>query len=182
MSVKTKKIGNDANNRIMVRLDTDKLEAIEKELGKGFVAQVGVLGVKAHGRLKVNKENLGLISKNKEVAVASESSLTNAEIGLIHEKGSPPRNIPRRSFLEVPLVTRMPGVMAKVGALILKGLNETNIEEAYKKLGAIGEGIVLQAFPTRGYGKWPVKSDGEPSRLIDTGQLRQSISNRVISR
>lgn len=182
MSVKTKSIGNDANNRIMIRLDTTKLEALEKELGKAFVAQVGVLGARASGRLKIAKEHLGLLSRNKEVSVASESAKTNAEIGLIHEKGSPPRNIPRRSFLEMPLTTKMPQVISRVGAILLKGINETNIAGAYQKLATIGEGIVLQAFPTQGYGRWPAKSDGEPSRLIDTGQLRQSISSRVVAK
>lgn len=182
MSVKVKKIGNDANNRIEVRLNTTMLESIEKELNKKYVAEVGVLGAKAAGRLNIKKENLGVISKNKPVSVASESSKSNADIGLIHEKGSPSRSIPRRSFLEVPLTTKMPGIMSKVGALLLEGLNSSNIESAYKKLAAIAEGIVHQAFPTRGYGKWPDKVSGEPSYLTKTAQLRQSIASRVVTK
>lgn len=179
MSVKLKKFGSDANNQIFVRMDTDALEKIEKELGKAFVAQVGVLGQKAAGRQIIEIEQKGSRTiKRKKGA----SDLSNADIGLIHEKGSPQRNIPRRSFLEVPLTTKMPGVMDKMGAILLKGINEFNIEIAYKKLAAIGEGIVLQAFPTRGYGTWPNKSDGEPSQLIKTAQLSQSISSRVITK
>lgn len=182
MSTRVKKIGNNADNRILISFNVDKLERIEKELNKRFRAQVGVLGAKASGRLKIEHENLGKLSRNKTVPVASDSSLSNADIGLIHEKGSPKRNIPRRSFLEVPLVTKMPGLMQRVGEELLKGLSIDNIETVYKKLAIIAESVVLRAFPTRGYGKWPSKRDGTPSRLIDTGQLRQSIASRVVSK
>lgn len=190
MSQRIKKFGSDANNKIYVRLDTDNLEKIEAMLNRHYVAQIGVLGEKAAGRQSIDTST----KKSK-----GESSLSNADIGLIHEKGSPPRNIPRRSFLEVPLTTKMPVTMAKVGAMLLKGLNEFNIETAYKNLAAIGEGIVKQAFPTSGYGTWPDLGRGKmsrdvktgkmehevrtgPSKLTDTGQLAQSISSRVISK
>lgn len=170
MSVKLKKFGNDANNRIMVRLDTDKLESIEKELGKQFRAQVGVLGVKS-GRTSDKGES---------------SEMSNADIGLIHEKGSPARNIARRSFLAMPLTTKMPGVIGKVGALLLKGIKTSNIENAYKQLGIIAVGIVQKAFPTSGYGTWEPSRDksrkDKTIRLIKTKQLRDSISSRVVSK
>lgn len=183
MSVKIKKFGSDANNQIFVRLDTDKLEQIETMLNRKYVAQIGVLGEKSKGRLAIKDEKVGGKSGNRKIPVVQgESTLSNADIGLIHEKGSPKNNIPRRSFLEVPLTTKMPKVMAKIGALLLKGINEFNIEEAYAKLAAIGEGIVLQAFPTSGYGTWPALKRGGPSHLIKTAQLRQSIATRVVTK
>lgn len=182
MSQRIKKFGNDANNRIYVRLNTDPLEKIEQELGKQFVAQIGILGEKAQGRLAIKNEKVGGKSGNRKVPVVQgESSLSNADIGLLHEKGSPPRNLPRRSFLEVPLTTKMPKLMEKVGALLLKGINVSNIELAYKKLAAIAEGVVLQAFPAGGPG-WDDLKKGGPSHLIKTGQLRQSISSRVVTK
>ena len=183
MSVRIKKFGSDSNNKIFVRLDTDNLEKIEAMLNKHYLAQIGILGEKAAGRLAIKKEAVGGKSGNRKVPVVQgESSLSNADIGLLHEKGSPKRNLPRRSFLEVPLTTRMPKVMSRVGAMLLKGINEFNIEEAYKKLAATGEGVVLQAFPTSGYGTWPALKKGEPSHLIKTAQLRQSIASRVITK
>lgn len=195
MSVTEKKIGTNANNRIFVRMNTDKLESIEKELKKQFVAQVGILGVKASGRLNVKKEAVSGKSGNRKVSVVQgESNLSNADIGLIHEKGSIKRSIPRRSFLEVPLTTKMPKLMEKIGASLLKGINTNSIENAYKKLAVIAEGVVLQAFPTSGYGTWSAlkkgsteiagygRQGGEEAHLIKTGQLSQSISSRVISK
>lgn len=194
MSVKTKQFGSDSNNRIFVRMDTDMLEAIEKELGKQYVAQIGVLGSRSGGRLDVKNEKIGGKSGNKKVPVVQgESSLSNADIGLIHEKGSPLRNIPRRSFLEVPLTTKMPALMGKIGDALFKGVTSLNIMDAYKKMAKYAEGIVLQAFPTSGYGTWPAlkknsteiagygKHGGDIAHLIDTGQLRQSIASRVVT-
>lgn len=183
MSVQTKKIGSDSNNRIYVRMDTDVLEAIEKEMKKQYVVQVGVLGAKAGGRLDVKNEKVGGKSGNRKVAVVQgESSMSNADIGLIHEKGSPLRNIPRRSFLEVPLTTKMPGLMNRVGEALFNGVTSLNLESAYKKLALYAEGIVLQAFPTSGYGTWSALKKGPPSHLIKTAQLRQSISSRVVTK
>ena len=178
-----KKFGNDANNRIFVRLDTDPLEAIERELGKKFMVQVGILGEKAGGRMAIKNEKVGGKSGTSKVPVVQgDSSLSNADIGLIHEKGSPVRNIPRRSFLEDSLVTQMPKMLAKVGAIILAGVNATNIELAYQKLAKIAETVVLQSFPVGGFGKkWDDLKKGGPSHLIKTGQLSQSISSRVVS-
>jgi len=195
MSQSIKKFGNDSNNRIYVRLNTDPLEAIEKELKKQYVAQVGVLGSNAGGRLAIKDEKIGGKSGNRKVPVVQgESSLTNADIGLIHEKGSPVNNIPRRSFLEVPLTMKMPGEMGKLGTWFSDSFKAGSIELVYKRLAKVAEGIVLQAFPTSGYGTWPAlkrgstqiagygKHGGDEAHLIDTGQLRQSISSRVVSK
>lgn len=196
MSVKVKKFGNDANNQIFVRMDTDVLEAVEKELGKKFVAQVGVLGAKAGGRLDLKSEKIGGKSGKQKVSVVQgESSMSNADIGLIHEKGSPLRNIPRRSFLEMPLTTKMPALMQKIGASLLEGVSTNNVLGAYKKLAAFAEGIVLQAFPTSGFGTWAQLGTGAlnkkgrhtitetgPSHLIKTAQLSQSIASRVVTK
>ncbi len=187
MSVVTKKFGSDSNNRIYVRLDTGPLKAIERELGKQFVAQVGILGGKTNREsIKSGESSSQYRARVKRIRKQKEESsgfsgMSNADIGLIHEKGSPARNIPRRSFIEMPLTTKMPALMQKVGEALLKGINAGNIEEAYKKLGIFGVGQIQQAFPTGGFGLWPALKKGEESHLIDTGQLKNSISSRVVT-
>lgn len=195
MSQSIKKFGGDSNNRIYVRMNTDPLEAIEKELGKQFVAQVGVLGSHASGRLEIKNEKVGGKSGNRKVPVVQgKSVMSNADIGLIHEKGSPVNNIPRRSFLEVPLTMKMPGIMSKLDTWFSDSFKSGSIDLVYKRLAKVAEGIVLQAFPTSGYGTWPAlkrgstnvagygRHGGDEAHLIDTGQLRQSISSRVVSK
>ena len=75
----------------------------------------------------------------------------------------------------------MPALMQKIGKMLLDGVNAGNIEDAYKKLGAAGETVVLQAFATGGPG-WEDLKSGKPARLVNTGQLRASISYRVVTR
>lgn len=182
---RVKKIGDSTDNRIMIRMNTDVLERIEKELGQQFVVQIGVLGEKAESRLKLGKVKVG---KKSKTVTEGESPLTNAEIGLIHEKGSKSAGIPRRSFLEMPLTTKMPALMHRVGAALLEGVTKLNIRETYGKLGSIAEGVVLLAFKTTGFGSWPankpstIARKGSSRPLIDTAQLRQSIAHRVVAK
>ena len=191
MTVMLKKIGNDANNRIFVKFDTTLLEKIEKELGKKFMAQVGILGQKTDRLAQEKgetfskyKKRVKAYLKNREGATAN---LSNADIGLIHEKGSKSRGIERRSFLEEPLMKKMPKLMQRVGAKLLEGLSAANIRQAYAALGAIGEGVVMAAFHDHGPG-WKENSletqrrKHSSSPLIATGQLRDSIANRVVTR
>lgn len=178
------KIGYNANNPIFVRINLAKLEAIQKQLGRKFVAEVGILGDKnarnAMGKLRKS----GGHTINKKQA----SPLTNAAIGLKHEKGSYSEKIPRRSFLEMPLKNKLPDMMGRIGGQLLVGIKASNILLAYQKLGLIGERIVLQAFNSSGYGEWQansaftisLKHSSRP--LIDTGQLRRSISSRVATK
>lgn len=189
----TRKIGNDSLNQIFVKLDIARLEKIQKELGKKYVAEVGIMGGKAN-RLAKNPEEShkhykARVRKHKEEVTAAEAAgLNNATIGLIHEKGSLTRNIPRRSFLEMPLKKKLPEVMGRIGNELVRGVSAANIEIVYRQLGVIAEGIVLRAFSTSGYGDWPANSPTTIARkksskpLIDTAQLRKSISNRVVTK
>ena len=77
-----------------LRVNLDKLKSIEEQLGKKYLARVGVLGEKSRDRKEAVVTKAGTHKAGKEPA-----SMTNAEIGLVHEKGSLSRGIPRRSFL-----------------------------------------------------------------------------------
>ena len=176
------KVGNNANNPITVSLNLSKLESIQRQLGRRIVAEVGIMGDKnARQETTTNK-------KGKHVTGKLPSSKTNAEIGLVHEKGSFSSNIPRRSFLEMPLKQKLPQVMRTVGNKLLEGISATNILVAYQKLGIIAEGIVLGAFNSSGYGQWEpnrpstIARKGSSRPLIDTAQLRKSISSRVATK
>jgi hypothetical protein len=175
---------NKAPGGQIVKLDIEKLTAIQKAIGAKMVAQVGILGVKSN-RLetgKVSKE--GGHKKTKEA-----SDMTNADIGLAHEKGVKSQNIPRRSFIEVPLRTKdldLNKVKASLWQAFTTG--KSTIKEAYTKLGIAAENIIQGAFKTGGYGQWApldektIKRKKSASILIDTAQLRKSITSRVASK
>lgn len=180
-----RKIGNFGT----VSINLDKLNRIEMELNKYYAAHVGILGSKSRGRIKTVTATSGK-NKGKHVKDKNKtpSDKTNAEIGLLHEKGSKSGNIPRRSFLEMPISDKFPQKLKEVANQLLENLTTENLRKTYQQVAFIGEDIVLKAFNTKGYGKWKENSPSTLARkhssmpLEDTLQLRKSITSRVVER
>jgi hypothetical protein len=168
---KTFRRGGVAGSSIEIKIDTDKLEEVHAALLAKYVTRVGILGKKGERK---------------------EGVASNAAIGLVHEKGSLTRKIPRRSFLEMPLVLKSEGLLAcrdLIWQAFLKGENSAvRLKAAYRDLGHVAERIVQAAFMTRGFGKWAPNSAATIARkrssapLIDTGQLRRSITSDVVTK
>ena len=171
------------NNGGTVKLDLDKLNAIQKALGSGFITQVGVLGQKTNRTLAIE----GTRKPGKQ---ASEQS--NADIGMRHEFGVKSEGLPRRSFLLMPLQQNAVELMKTRKILwdtFLAGKQTVaSLKLAYTQLGIFAENIVQKAFETGGFGKWlpdapsTIRRKGSSAILIDTGQLRRSITSRVVKR
>ena len=130
-----------------------------------------------------------------------KGEVTNPELGVIHEFGSPSRHIPKRSFLRMPLDVKSDEILKEVKS----GDNWKNLSHGkplpvLKDLGHACEAIIQLAFETRGFGTWPPDMvstvDRKTSRLspaqrkkaggysnsplIDTGQLRRSVTSTVV--
>jgi len=115
-----------------------------------------------------------------------EEGVTNAEIGLVHEFGSKDGDIPRRSFLEDPLIIKKDEINKTIGKLIIEHLTEPNgMNKIFKKVGIEAERIIQEAFASGGFGTWAdldektIKRKGSSTKLIDQGELRKSISSGV---
>jgi hypothetical protein len=171
----------------VVKLNIDKLESIQHALKARFVTEVGILGSKAGSRKNITTTKAGVRKAGKNY-----TAQTNAEIGLLHEKGSLTQHLPRRSFLLQPLQQKAEGLLA-----IKKKLWEAftdpktdqtlpRLHKAYKNLGIMAERIISAAFKSGGFGKWPDITDQTKKRkkssaiLIDSRQLERSISSRVV--
>lgn len=94
----------------------------------------------------------------KDASARKEEGLTNADLAMYHELGSPEHNLPARSMLKVPLADHRDRLMApmknKADLIAKKG----GLLRLYKLIGVAGEKIVLEAFRTGGFGKWvPLK-------------------------
>lgn len=151
------------------RFDMDKLKAIENQVKKRYVARVGILGARTERTAEDEK------GKKQKVAV------TNAEIGLAMEKGVKSKNIPRRSWLEQPLVFRSEKLL-EYATQLFDDMTKENIVIQYKLLGKQAEAIIQEAFEVGGLGiKWPKPKYRDGAPLIDTGQLRRSVSSTVAS-
>lgn len=144
-------------------LNTKVLDKILKGLKKPPVAAVGVMGDHAHRK---------------------EGEETNASIGARHEFGTD--KLPIRSFLRVPLTNKMSEFLEKSGAFDQESLDEIirtgSLEAWVKKIGVVGEAVVLEAFNTGGFGEWK-PSDMTHKKvhqtLVETQQLRNSITSEV---
>jgi hypothetical protein len=161
--------GLRTGNSVEIKLNTDKLEEIHAALLAKYKARVGILGSKTERK---------------------ERTATNAAIGLVHEKGSLSRHIPRRSFLELPLVKKSEGLLAirnKLWEVFIKGdQTKVRLKKAYFDLGLLATRIIAAAFDSGGFGLWPADSPRTVAKkkssaiLIDTRQLQRSITHDVI--
>lgn len=158
-----------------VTINVKGLEQILKALkAKPPVARIGILGATPHAPKPGQK--------------APKHAPTTAEIGAVHEFGSPARGIPQRSFLRVPIAENLDKELENSGVL-----NENRLKEVIKggsvlpwmeDITNIAQKIVLEAFASQGFGKWaPWKTKGYTNNanmiLVDSGQLRDSITTEV---
>lgn len=109
---------------------------------------------------------------------------TNATIGTFHEFGTSEH--PVRSFLRVPISEHLESEMQKSGAFTPEALKEVlrtgSLLPYVTKMAVVAEGIVLEAFDSGGYGKWPpsdMASKKNHQTLVETQQLRNSITSEV---
>lgn len=152
-----------------VKLDLQGLFNIKKALSDNYKTRVGIIGDKA-------------------AVMHSNTNQTNASIGAVHELGSLSQNIPARSFIKIPLEIKVFEWIKKNRAGYKAMLEQGNLKNWYEKLGIAAESIIKEAFASSGFGKWkPLKKEtirrkGSDGILLDTGQLRDSISSRVVKK
>ena len=153
----------------MTKIDFDNsgFKIVKGALEDAFKTRVGILGSKA--------------------SASHGDGMTNVQIGTIHEFGSITRNIPARSFLRMPLEEHVWEWVKKNKDKYNRLLETGSLEKWYAALGFEAERIVDEAFSSSGYGRWQklkpqtIKRKGSSMPLIDTGQLRASISSQVIN-
>lgn len=151
-----------------VTANLSALEGMLESLGGEYAVKVGLIG-----------------SGGSEIH--DDSDATNAEIGLFQEFGTV--NIPPRSFLRLPLETKQKELMKGISKGAAKeAIEEGDIKHFYEILGIEAVGIVQDAFSSGGFGEWPpnapstVSAKGSSKPLINTGQLRRSVSYEVVKK
>lgn len=153
-----------------VKYDFNKLAFFIKQLmGDCPKVQVGILG-DTNGR---------------------KDGKTNAEIGLANEFGKLTGfpKIPKRSFILMPLNTHFKELLKEKKSTSAEAFERAvktgNLVPFMKKVGMVAEETIQTAFETRGWGQWPdnapytIAMKGSDSPLIDTGELRKSITSKV---
>jgi hypothetical protein len=165
----------------LILTDLKKLDKFVKDLSaqcKDYSVHIGIFGNKAQRK---------------------KGEVTNPELGAIHEFGL--GHAPMRSFLRMPLELKSDEIMATVKSSdSWHNLQHGKPLPVLRDLGLACEAIIETAFDTRGYGTWrpnlTATVDAKTRRLskaqrrklggysnsplIDTGQLRHSVTSKVV--
>jgi hypothetical protein len=161
--------------KIKFKIDTKSLDGIEKSLEKKYATKVGVLG---------------------SAGMHPDGKLTMAEIALKNEFGqlsatSGTQKVPARSFLRFPIEFKSKAIakeLLKIKDKVEKRLLDGDFKYFFTMMGISAEGKIQEAFESRGFGQWKanspytIKKKGSDSPLIDTGELRKSVSSEVKER
>jgi hypothetical protein len=127
---------------------------------------------------------VGILAEKTSRSGSDKSAPTNAEIGAAHEFGT--ANLPRRSFLRMPIAMKLEKYMDESGAFsddaLKRVIKEGSILTWIKKMGIVAEAVVQDAFNTGGFGQWKpsiMTNKKTKMTLIETKQLRDAITSDV---
>lgn len=181
-----------ANEQTKVEANLDGLNKLLKGLKSDYFVRVGIIGSQAgakHKKTDLTNAELGNIHE---------------------QPNNDGKKIPKRSFLEMPLKLKLnfkenEDTMKAIKkgfwkAFFIGSFNKDAAKQFYAQLGAKALDIIIGAFETNGYGNWVPwskayerrrinKVKGKRKReqfwlnhniLTDTGQLRRSISFKVM--
>lgn len=100
---------------------------------------------------------------------------SNATIGAAHEFGS--SKLPQRSFLRMPISENLNKELEKAGGLdeevIKKVIKDKDFYNYVEKMAILAVSIVMQAFETGGFGKWPALSEKYAQQRLNRHQGSQ---------
>ena len=145
------------------------------------VNSTGGKGIKSlFKRLEKGTVDVGILSSEGK---HEDSSMSVAQIGFFHEFGT--AMTPERSFIRSTINGQSRDIKKVAQAQYKKVLNGTiTTEDGLGVLGAFTAGLIQEKFTSN---DWAPNTDrtqarkGSSTPLIDTGQLRQSISFKVNS-
>lgn len=117
-------------------------------------------------------------------AAHTDSGLTVAQVGAVHEFGVPERGIPKRSFIREPLIDEQKKINKFIKMKFSQVTdNAMSAKMALEQMGNMGASISKKSFVKN---NWEGLTDATKERkknkdnpLIDTGLLRQSITYSV---
>ena len=127
-----------------------------------------------------------LVGIPQEEAGREQNDITNAELLYIHTNGSPANNIPPRPIVEPAIQDSKEEIGTLLKEAILKALegDTDGAMAGMERAGTQGENAVKGWFtnPKNGWAEnaeSTKKKKGSSKPLIDTGQLRKSITHAV---
>ncbi len=158
------------------------------DIGKGFDKLKARLEAIAEKKVQVGILGASSRSQDRRYVDGQLSALgpgisTNAQVGFNMEYGVSSNGgnaIPARSFLEAPLRLHMDAPLTAAPS------EPKDLEDVPRHISEKALGVVLSSFDTGGFGAWQenspntVRAKGRNEPGIDTGQLRDSITSRIV--
>ena len=138
--------------------------------------------------LKFMRDNEVFVGISQDETSREDDPVTNAELLFIHTNGSPINNVPARPVIEPAIKDDRERLSKMMGASAQSAM-DGNTEEAMRKLKLAGMRAqnISRAWFTNPKNGWPPNSPSvirakmkkgstDPKPLIDTGELRKSIT------
>lgn len=120
-----------------------------------------------------------LVGVPQDEAEREEGEITNAQLMFIHSEGSPVRNIPPRPVIDITLKEEKEKINQKFKKALNVILNGGNPSVELEKLGIYITNKIKAKFGSEDLAPLQpstIKAKGSDRPLIDTGQLRNSIT------
>jgi hypothetical protein len=169
-----------------VSLNTKGLQALKRSLKKSVnvATQVGIFS--GHASRDDGQTNVE-IGQKMEFGSVEKSTASPAQKQARGRPGKAPiwKGNPARSFLVMPVTTELPDLIKKERAELASDYVNHGATFLMERIGFLAEASIQGAFDTQGYGTWEpnakktVEWKGSNKPLIDSDQLRRSISSRV---
>lgn len=176
-----------------VSIDRDLTDDVLKslnDLAKKTVC-IGVPDSTEHENTKITNAELMYVhtngARNKDMIQAMQHDIdsgmpySEAHELYVHEHGSPLWNIPPRPILEPAIENGKEQIAELLKDAALQALDGNNIQPSLEKVGMQGQNIARGWFtnPSNNWAansKETIKKKGSSRPLIDTGELRKSIT------
>ena len=120
-----------------------------------------------------------LVGVPQEEAEREDGEITNAQLMFIHSEGSPARNIPPRPVIDMTLKEEKQKINDKFKKAINNVLSGGNPRTELERLGIYVVNKIKAKFGSEDLAPLQpatIKAKGSDRPLIDTGQLRNSIT------
>lgn len=114
----------------------------------------------------------------------SDTDLSMHELGMVHEYGSPTRNIPARPFIGPPIadnVDKYKKIMRKQASRLL--FRRTSLNNALSIVGEVAKSDIQKYMLSASFtplSAATIEQKGSSKPLIDTGQMRNAITYEVV--
>lgn len=118
--------------------------------------------------------------KDEDMFKDTIDEITVFQVGMIHEFGVPEKNIPRRSFIRVPIENNIKEITKLIEnnhRLVLEKGMQTKV--ALDLIGIKAQNVIKESFRNNNWkanSRATIKRKGSSRPLINTGQLIGSIS------